>query len=162
MHFRVFSAGQSQMCMKQAWNRAVFFKKFNVTHWLLVHANMRITNHKKFLPNAFFLKKYSLHPELPFPTFYIYLHTLRFTHFNELLDIVISQVPISVCIQHLPGTEQDAKGSLRMHPFQTPLASSSWIEAAQRSAVQTHSCPANGVRTSSSNNGLVLSRVKCL
>lgn len=68
-----------------------------------------------------FFFKDNIHPKLHFPAFYIYLHTLTFTHFNGLLGTVISQVPIAVGIQHLPGAEQDAKGSLRMHPSHTPL-----------------------------------------
>lgn len=81
---------------------------------------MRLINHKEFLSNAFFFFfKHNIHPKLHFPGFYIYLHTLTFPPFNELLDTVMSQVPIAVCIQHLPGAEQDAEGSLRMHPLHT-------------------------------------------
>lgn len=124
MHFIVFSGGQSQICIKKAWNRAVFQKKkknqYN-TQIFFVHANMSIINHKEFLNSNAFFKKHCIHPKLHCPALSIYLHSLTSPHVNVLLDIVISQVPIAVCIQHLPGTEQDAKGPLRMHPLHTAL-----------------------------------------
>lgn len=80
---------------------------------------MRITNHKEFLSNAFFLNIAYIQSDTSQGFIFICIPSHSLISMS-CWDILISQVPIAVCIQHLPGTEQDAQGSLRIHPFQTP------------------------------------------
>lgn len=50
----VFSEGWNQTQIKQAGNREIFLKNSMLSANFLVHANMRITDHTKFLSNADF------------------------------------------------------------------------------------------------------------